>query len=315
MPTIKESGKRALVTGGTGFIGSHLVRRLINEGWKTDLVIPADVPLGGLQDLEPQLGIHWLDGSTEQVCSIVSSSRPDVVFHLASLFLASHDVEQVEPLVRSNVLFGTQIAEAVAKFGPKRLVNTGTSWQHFEGAGYSPVCLYAATKQAFEDLLTYYVEACGLRVVTLKLYDTYGPGDVRPKLLSLLRKAAQTATKLQMSAGEQLIDLVYVDDIVEAFLLAAQRLLDDQVKSSEDYAVGSGEARTLREVVEIYQRITGYKIDVEWGARPYRPREVMVPWTGPTLPGWRCSTSLEEGILRTEGLNGLPRSTSARENL
>ena len=315
MTATTDSRKRALVTGGTGFIGSHLVGRLMKDGWKTDLLIPPNVPLGALQDIESQLGIHVLDGSTEQVCSIVSSCRPDVVFHLASLFLASHEVGHVEPLIRSNVLFGTQIAEATAKLGPHRLVNVGTSWQHFEGRNYSPVCLYAATKQAFEDVLVYYVEVCGLQVVTLKLYDTYGPEDFRPKLLSLLREAAQTATKLQMSAGEQLIDLVYIDDIVEALLVAAQRLLNGRVQAAESYAVCSGILRPLREVVEIYERITGYKVDVEWGARPYRLREVMVPWSGPPLPGWTSRTSLEDGIRRMECLNGPIRLTRSRENL
>ena len=203
----------------------------------------------------------------------------------------------------------------MAKLGPLLLVNAGTSWQHFEGRDYSPVCLYAATKQAFQDLLAYYVEACGLRVVTLKLYDTYGPLDTRPKLLSLLRKAARTATKLQMSAGEQLVDLVYIDDIVEAFLVAGRRLLDGEVKSAEDYGISSGKLMPLREVVELYQRVTGYKVDVEWGARPYRPREVMMPWSGLPLPGWTPRISFEEGIRRTECLNAGDRPSPSRENL
>jgi nucleoside-diphosphate-sugar epimerase len=295
--------KNALVTGGTGFIGSHLVRRLVREGWKVDLVTPPDTPLAALQDTASRVGVHVLDGSTEQLCSIVASCQPDIVFHLASLFLASHDVSQVEPLVRSNVLFGTQVAEAMVKSGVLRVVNTGTSWQHFEGRDYSPVCLYAATKQAFEDVLAYYVEACGLRLVTLKLFDTYGPDDARPKLMPALRRAAQSGTRLQMSPGEQLVDFVYIDDVIEAFFVAARRLFGNDLQEAECYGVSSGHPMRLRDVVETYERVTGKKIMVEWGTRPYRPREVMVPWTSSPIPGWQPRVELEEGIKRIESMD------------
>ena len=142
--------------------------------------------------------------------NIVNEANPEIVFHLASLFLAQHTLEDIERLVQSNLLFGVQIAEAITLQGVTKLINTGTSWQHYENEDYNPVCLYAATKQAFEDMLKFYVEASKLKVITLKLFDTYGPDDSRPKLFTLLRKVAQEQTELAMSPGEQLIDLVYM---------------------------------------------------------------------------------------------------------
>src|SRR5439155_8470421 len=140
--------------------------------------------------------------------------------HLASYFVAEHRLQDVAPLIASNLLFATQLADAVTAAGIGRFVNTGTAWQHYQDAEYDPVCLYAATKQAFDDILRFYRERCGLRVVTLELCDTYGLGDRRKKLMSLLIERIKDRQPLAMSAGEQRISLVYISDVVEAFIRA-----------------------------------------------------------------------------------------------
>lgn len=292
--------KRALITGGTGFIGSHLTRRLVRGGWEVH-IISASGRHDLLQDLANELTFHVHDGSTGQMCEIVANARPDMVFHLASLFLSEHTAEQVEPLIQSNILLGTQLVEAMSAHGVRLLVNTGTSWEHFCNSPYSPVNLYAATKQAFEAVLQYYVEAKGLRAVTLKLFDTYGPDDPRPKLFTLLRRIAGEQTALAMSPGEQLIDLVHVDDVVEAFWLSAERLFAGVVEGHERYAVSSGAQLRLRDLVELFGRVTGRTLPIEWGGRPYRDREVMVPWNvGPAVPGWQPRIGLEDGLRKVE---------------
>lgn len=293
------SRRSALVTGATGFVGSNLVRRLSKENWDTHIVARPDSDLSVLSDVASDLKVHIHDGSTDGLVEIVGAASPKVVFHLASLFLAQHSSKDVEPLVASNVLFPVQLAQAMCTNRARFLINAGTSWQHYKDAKYNPVCLYAATKQAFEDVLSYYVEAEGLRVVTLKLFDTYGPGDRRPKLFSALGKAAATQDPLSMSPGEQLLDLVYIDDVVSAFMLATE-LVQRGDESRQEYAVSAGKRITLRELVALYQRVAGKTVPVKWGARPYRDREVMIPYEGfRPVPGWTPTVSLEEGIKRT----------------
>ena len=294
--------RKALITGGTGFIGSALCRRLVTDGWDVHLVVRNESAFSQLDGILDRitLGVH--DGSTEGIQAILRKTKPTTVFHLASLFLVEHKPADIEPLIQSNIVFGTQLVEAMAANGVYELVNTGTSWQHFESHEYNPVCLYAATKQAFENILTFYVKVTPLRVITLKLFDTYGPNDPRNKLFNLLRRAAKTQVPLAMSPGEQLVDLVYLDDVVEAYLEAARRLSEPEVQQ-EAYAVSSGSPIRLKELVQIYSRVTGIPVPVEWGHRPYRFREVMIPWNkGPSLPGWLPRTNIEEGIRRMEGI-------------
>lgn len=289
--------RTALLTGGTGFVGSNLARRLVRDGWKVHIITIPNDSLRQIQEIIDQVTLHVHDGSSAGMIEIVAEVKPVVVFHLASLFLSEHTAEQVEPLITSNVLFATQLVEALTANGARLLVNTGTSWEHYCNKPYSPVNLYAATKQAFESILQYYVEAKGLRAVTLKLFDTYGPDDPRPKLFTLLRRIGREQNTLAMSPGEQTIDLVHVDDVVEAFVLSAQRLLSNAVEGHERYAVSSGSPIRLRDLVELYGRVTGRTLPIEWGGRPYRDREVMVPWnTGMALPGWQPQVCLDEGI-------------------
>jgi len=289
------SAPRALVTGSTGFVGTHLVRHLTTRGWAVTRLLrdglESDEPAGiaGVTD-------EWWDGSTDAALAAVGRARPEVVVHLASLFVAEHGAADLRPLIESNVLAGAQVAEAMLRAGCRRLVNTGTSWQRDASGAYEPVCLYAATKQAFEDLLAYYVSVEGFAVVTLSLFDTYGPGDRRPKLFAALDAALADGRPLKMSPGEQLLDLVHVSDVARAFEVAAAGLLVDGARRSERYDVSSGRPVALRDVVALYGQGVGRPVPVQWGGRPYRRREVMAPPVGRTLPGWRATIGLDEGL-------------------
>jgi nucleoside-diphosphate-sugar epimerase len=289
----------ALVTGATGFVGSHLVRRLLAENWKVSIIIRPQSKLEVLKDCQEHLNILEHDGTTHHMMKIIGSLNLDVIFHLASLFLAEHHPRDIQPLIQSNIMFGVQLVEAMVRYEIYHLINTGTAWQHYQNLDYSPVCLYAATKQAFEAILKFYVESTSLKVVTLKLYDTYGPGDFRNKLFGLLQRSSETQEPLLMSPGEQWLDLVYIDDVVKALLIAASRIQNQPAHSGEDFAVSSGQPVPLKKIIELYESILGKKLPVHWGAKPYRAREVMFPWNrGRILPGWHPKVDLDEGIKR-----------------
>ncbi|HEX8406096.1 MAG TPA: NAD(P)-dependent oxidoreductase [Duganella sp.] len=292
------SARRVLLTGASGFVGSALTRRLLEDGWDVHLLLREGSAADGLPLEGERLHIHRHDGGTVQLIEIMRAAAPEAVFHLASLFLATHKPEDVERLIHSNLLFSTQVAEAMAACGVRRLVNTGTSWEHYEDADYNPVCLYAATKQAFAALLHYYVECHGLRVVTLKLFDTYGAGDTRPKVLNLLKRIALEGTSLGMSPGEQLVDLVYIDDVIDAFMLAYEQLADGRQQAAmEEYGVSCGAPLPLREIAALYAQVSGKPLAIDWGGRPYRDREVMVPWHSyRSVPGWRPKVDLATGL-------------------
>ena len=99
-----------------------------------------------------------------------------------------------------------------------------------------------------------------------------------------------------MSPGEQMIDLVHIDDVVAAFLIAAERILNGQVTAHEHYGVCSGDALSLRELVGKIQEVLGKPLPIKWGGRPYRAREVFRLWKGPLLPNWNPKITLAAGL-------------------
>lgn len=297
--------KVVLITGGTGFIGSHLAAGMLKDDCSVHLIVRSDSNLQQVSGLTNRAHIHVHDGTTQGLIAIVRNVRPQSVLHLASLFIAEHASDDVKRLVASNILFGSQLLEAMKVADVRWLVNSGTSWQHFHSECERPSCLYAATKRAFQDIIEFYSDAYGLRAITLKLFDTYGPGDMRRKLFRLLRDAARTGEPLSMSAGEQQIDLVYIDDVVEAFRKAEERLVSGAVAGHESFGVSSGKPVPLREVVELYKKVFAQELTINWGARPYRSREVMVNWSGgPGLPDWTPKVDLLDGLRRMRLVEG-----------
>lgn len=289
--------RKALVTGAPGFIGSNLVRGLINDNWHVSVVIREESSLEQLRDVIDQISIYSYDGTVGKMIQIMSIIEPNIVFHLASLFLVDHKPTDIDALIQSNILLGTHLLEAMANCGVTNLINTGTSWQHFENQEYNPVCLYAATKQAYEAIVSYYVQVKNLKVITLKLYDTYGTNDPRPKLLALLKKLIRTSDTIEMSGGDQRLNLVHINDVIKAYLISADRLLDNQVSNSETYAVSANELLSLKQLVVIIEEITGTRLSIEWGGRPYRDREVMEPWNnGNKLPNWEPIIDIRNGL-------------------
>ena len=294
--------QNALITGATGFIGSHLVKRLLSDGWNVHIIVRPNSNLKQIQEVLSDINVYQYTGSINEMVEIVEKSQPRIVYHLASLFMVEHQPKDINQLIESNILLGTQLLEAMAQNGVHRLINAGTSWQHYHNNKYNPVNLYAATKQAFEDIVAYYTDAAGLKVITLKLFDTYGPDDPRNKLFALLRHASQERQILNLSPGNQLIDLVYIDDVINAFILASKYLLHNQVDSQKTYAVSSAAPVRLKKIVQIYNKVIGKTLKINWGGRPYRAREVMIPWnTGNILPNWRPRINLINGIRIIEG--------------
>mgnify|MGYP000084150212 CR=1 FL=1 len=148
--------QKVLITGATGFIGSNLVKGLVREKRDVHVITRASSNLNVLFEVRDFIHVHVYDGSFDCLLKIFREVQPSTVFHLASEFVAQHQPSQVNSLLQNNVVFPAQLTEAMAICGIKRFINTGTSWKYFNSTEYRPVNLYAATKQAFRDILEYY---------------------------------------------------------------------------------------------------------------------------------------------------------------
>ncbi|HEY4505499.1 MAG TPA: NAD(P)-dependent oxidoreductase [Candidatus Paceibacterota bacterium] len=290
---------KILISGATGFIGTHLIKRLLEEDNSLYAIVR---PSTDINVLSKKVTPYVFDNDIDSLISFMRTEKFDGIIHLASVFLAQHKPEEVRKLVDSNVVFGTLLLEASVKSDVPWFVNTGTFWQHYQDKEYSPVNLYSATKQAFEDISKYYIEISPINFVTIKLYDTFGPLDTRPKIFNLWTKISKTNEALDMSGGEQIINMNYIGNVIDGYVRMITLLKDDSEKKmcGRSFTVRSDEILTLKQLATLFERVINTKLNINWGKKDYRPREVMVPWTlGENIPGWKPLVSIEEGIRKT----------------
>lgn len=289
------SGRKVLVTGASGFIGSHLCARLHRLG----AVVHGVSRTTRHNDNVSKWWHLDLDDETA-TRQLVADVRPDMIFHLASLVTGKRDMELVLPALRGNLLSTLNLLIGATESGCGRIVLTG-SLEEAEGdaACATPASPYAAAKSAASAYARMFQALYGTPVVTARLFMVYGPDQkdhaklVPYVTLSLLRGEAP-----QLMSGAREVDWVYVDDVVDAYLALACR----QGIDGETVDVGSGELVSVRAVVEQLADISGSGVQPQFGSVADRPMErvrVADVEQAYRLTGWKAKTSLAEGLRQT----------------
>jgi nucleoside-diphosphate-sugar epimerase len=274
-------GKKVLVTGAAGFIGSHTVFELANRG----------AVVGATIRSTPAKGVALSIPVDTNMEGRIREFQPQIIVHLATKFLSDHVEKDIPSLVDSNITLGTRVLNTATDMGV-RVLTTSSAWQHFEGREYSPVSLYAATKQALITVAEYY-KLSGLDFRELVLFDSYGAHDLRGKLVSRLVEAAWSGQSIDMGPGNQLIDLLYVSDTVSAILTLAELETVEQ----STFVARSDDPISIKELVAKIELVTGRQINANWGRRESRPREMVDNWQfGNSVPSWGPRVSLEAGL-------------------
>ena len=283
-----------LLTGATGYIGKNLLERLLKEEHEVTIIKRKTSKL--LKSYKKIKEVIF-DGTYESLEKGIEI-KPDVVIHLATCFLANHTSDKIEDLIDSNILFGTYLLEYMAKNSIKYFINTETYAESLNGKEYNPQNLYSATKMAFKDILKFYADDSRLKIISLVLSDTYGPGDTRKKFINLTIEAIKNKNNIfNMSLGEQEICYVYIEDVVEAYIRAIEILKEIQEKEIRTYSVFGNEIVTLNELVSIVEEVFNYKLNCNKGFFKYRNREIMkFDYNIDRLLGWSPKVILKEGI-------------------
>lgn len=293
---------RIIVTGATGYIGAHVVALLMKEGYEVYTVSRPTSSFDLVKRIAPCFEAYKsfrYRGEVEDLIRFFDEVKPDVVIHIAALYIAEHKPRDIHNLIMSNVGFSTEILEATARSGCKMFINTSTSWQHYDKEGRVPACLYAATKASVERIIDYYVDAYNMRGISLTIFDSYGPNDPRKKIVNILRDLVKNGGTIKMSAGEQKMSLVYIDDLANAYLTAIHHMEKVDKKQNQVFYLRAKKQYSLKEIARCFEEITNRKLDIIWGGREYRSREVMAPYMGgKLLPGWEPQISIKEGLAK-----------------
>lgn len=284
-----------LITGSTGFIGREVAYSL-RDKYNIYILVRKSSDLSAL-DLINLTVLRYEQYS--ELTDIFKEYKFDGVIHAASTVMVEHKLEQITSLLDSNILFGTYLLESSKMTNVKWFLNTGTFWQHYNNEAYNPVNLYSATKEAFEDIAKFYTQSSNLIFTTIKLNDTFGLNDSRDKIFNLWLKISRSGESLDMSGGEQIIDISFIDDIVSAYASMVENFRKDHADqyNNQSFVVTNKERPTLRELSIIFEEVSGEKLFINWGARKYREREVMQPYSlGNSVPNWKQRFTLRDAI-------------------
>jgi UDP-glucose 4-epimerase len=306
---------RALITGGAGFIGSHVCDRFSASGYEVDVI--DDLSTGAPANLGQRAVLHELDVCTAAAAEVVTSRRYDVLVHLAAQVDVRSSVQDPSADARTNILGALTILEAVRSLSEKsrpRVIFSSTAGVYGataefptpESAGTNPDSPYATAKLSVEQYLAYYGRAWHLDTVTLRFANVYGPrqnASGEAGVIALFCKHIEQKEPLVIyGSGEQTRDFVFVADVADACLAAAKcdlpplRRLDDRA-----FNIGTGVETSVLELVRALGRVAGQPPAVRHAETRIGEvvRSQLDPGKAARLLQWRPRTGLEDGLART----------------
>ena len=300
---------KVLLTGANGFVGSHVLDHFIGLGWDVVITLRERSDCWRIESRLSNVKAVNLDEVAIE--KIFITHEIDCVVHLATLYRKHNDLEELESLIESNVVFPHALVAAAQKAGVRAFINTGTFFEYAqsngilkESAGRKPVNNYAATKIAFsKQLEKYKAHMC---IVELVLFSPYGPAD-NDKLIPYVVKNLLEHQSPKLQQGNNQIDLVYVADIAKAFEKAVSYVVEND-PGFERLNIASGKSVSIKEVGLLLQDALNSSVECEFGEvdRPVR-FEADISKARSFLD-WEPAISLEQGLVNTiSHYKGLPQ--------
>jgi UDP-glucose 4-epimerase len=298
--------KKALVTGGAGFIGSHIVDALVRRKYRV-LVID-DLSSGKRKQLNPKATLVRTDIRSDRAVAEVKKFKPEVVFHCAAQIDVRLSVEDAELDAHINLIGGVRMLEAARKAGVKKFIFSSSGGALYGNAKTvptpetyltNPLSPYGVSKLSFEHYLHCYEHLYGMKVVTLRYANVYGPRQavhgeaaVVAHFTNQLLRGKQPVIN---GDGKQTRDYVSIDDVVRANMIALQG------KVRGTYNIGTGKQTSVNQLFRILKKATGADArEIHGKAKLGEERRSALSFRKAARElGWKPRVSLEGGLKKT----------------
>lgn len=280
---------RILLTGATGYLGSHLAAALLAQGIEVIALKRQTSSLRRIAHLIPKLELHDVE-EVDMSTLFTQHSKIDAVIHTATCY--GRNGESANQIADANLAFPLKLLNAAVEANVDLFVNTDTVLDKY----LNP---YALAKAQFAEWGRYFSTRSKLKFINLKLEHFFGPDDDASKFTThVINSCLANVAELKLTLGEQKRDFIYISDVVSAY----QLILDRWQSLPNQYAefeVGSGRAITIREFVETAHKLSKSSTQLLFGAIPYRQGEVMLSQAHTEALkalGWKCQVDIEAGM-------------------
>jgi CDP-paratose synthetase len=279
-----------LITGASGFLGSHLTARLIRAGYRVVITKRCTSDLRRLRGLESE--IEAIDIDATPVESLFDRWSIDAVIHCATNY--GRNGATAANVVETNLILPLRLLQAAMDRGVRAFINSDTILD-------PRISHYSLSKKQLVEWLEHL--ATKVTTANVALEHFYGPGDDPSKFVaSVVRDLVRGVDSIALTPGHQKRDFIFIDDVVEAF----RRVIEFALEAPAGFyrfEVGTNELRTIREFVEAAHRLSGARsTSLEFGALDYRDNEVMESHADTTALrtlGWTPQVSLHDGLMKT----------------
>lgn len=294
---------KILITGGAGFIGSHLVDRLIKQNHK--VVVVDNLSTGKKKNLNPKAKFYKIDIRSPKVSQIFERERPKIVFHFAAQIDLRKSIEDPIRDAKINILGSLNLLENCKRFGVKRFIFASTGGAIYGDAHIIPtpedypefpLSPYGIEKLAIDKYLNYYHKVFGLPFISLRLANVYGPRQNSKGEAGVVAifcdKMLEGKQPIINGNGKQTRDFVYVDDVVEASILAMKS------KKSGIYNIGTGKETDINTIFRKLKKLTASNCKKVHGpAKPGEQKRSCLDYSKAKRElGWRPEYSVDRGL-------------------
>ncbi|GAB0058343.1 CDP-abequose synthase [Candidatus Magnetaquicoccaceae bacterium FCR-1] len=278
-----------LLTGATGYLGSHLAHALVAGGVKVSILKRSTSCLTRLADIQHHLAMFDIDEKGIEA-PFRSGGHIDAIIHAATSY--GRNGENEFEVFKVNTQFPLDLLQTATCFNTETFFNTDTILHEYLNA-------YALSKQQFSQWGRIFAESTKIQFVNIRLEHIYGPGDDSSKFTTwMIRQCLNRASRIPLTKGEQMRDFIYIEDVVAAYMLMFKNLTG-QKKVWQEVALGSGTPVKIRHFAETVKKLTNSDSELDFGAFPYRNNEIMsssADISTLNAMGWASKWSLEAGL-------------------
>jgi nucleoside-diphosphate-sugar epimerase len=263
---------KIIITGSTGFVGRHLIPKLLLKNYQIlELTRSLDVSNQLYKDKTQK---YLVNEDQNELVKNIEEFKPDIIIHLASFLTSLDDFNSLNKLLDSNITFFCRLLDSTKNIDLKLFVNTGTFAEYQSSNNiFDPAYLYAATKSASRSFLDYYSKVYNFKQTTVVPYSIYGGNDTQKKIIDIIYDSTINSNPIDLTPGEQILDFIHIDDVTDFYIVLIQN--QHNIPNKTNFQLGTGIGHSLKQVALIIEKISAKKTNINWGGKNYRSSDIM----------------------------------------